>query len=44
MARSRLRSILSSQLKNVPDLHRTLREQGVAVNVKTLYQLAGVSR
>jgi len=44
MARSRLRSVLFSRQMCVPDLHRTLREQGVAVNVKTLYQLAQESR
>ena len=44
MAHSRLRSVLSERQMNVPDLGRKLRDEGVRVNIKTLYQLAQESR
>jgi hypothetical protein len=37
---SRLKRVLDEQNMTVPELHRRLREQGVRVNVKSLYRLS----
>ena len=43
-AYSRLRRLLTQQHLSVPELHRRIRAQGVAVNVKSLYRLKNDSQ